>query len=75
MTGRGVHRRAFAHDGLNAMPHVSNTTTLLVFRERRQEMTWAILGPRRGIEHARVAQRAATTVIIELVRVTISWRS
>ena len=73
--GRGVnspHRRSDAQDGLEGVPHVSmdfgflgeeeseeRVTPVLVIRERRDRMTWAMLGPRQGTEFSWIAQRAA----------------
>ena len=58
--GRGVnapHRRSNAQDDLDGMPQVSmdyerdseeQTPPVLVIRERRHKMTWAMLVPRKG---------------------------
>ena len=73
--GRGVnapHRRSNAQDDLDGMPHVSmdygflgerdseeQTSPVLVIRERRHKMTWAMLVPRKGTEFTWIAKRAA----------------
>ena len=76
--GRGVsapHRRWNAHDDLDGMPHVSMdygflgkgdseelTSSVLVIRERRHKMTWAMLVPRKGTEFPWIAKRAAKLI-------------
>ena len=73
--GRGVnapHRRSNAQDDLDGVPHVSmdygflgekeseeQVSLLLVIREWRHKMTWAMLVPRKGTEFPWVARRAA----------------
>ena len=75
VTGRGVnapHRRSNAQDDFDGMPHVSvdygflgerdfegQTSPVLVIRERRHKMTWAMLVPRKGTEFPWIAKRAA----------------
>ena len=64
--GRGVNapqRRSDARDDLEGVPHVSmdhgflgereseeHVSPVLVIRERRRKMTWAMLVPRKGKE-------------------------
>ena len=64
--GRGVnapHRRSDAQDDLEGVPHVSmdcgflgeresedRVSRVLVIRERRQKMTWAMLVPRKALD-------------------------
>ena len=71
--GRGVnatHRRSDAQDDMDAVPHVSMdygflgeresvVSPVLVIRERRHKMTWAMLVPRKGTEFPWIAKRAA----------------
>ena len=73
--GRGVnspHRSSDAQDDLEGVPHVSleygflgereseeQVTPVLVIRERRHKMTWAMLVPRKGTEFPWIAKRAA----------------
>ena len=73
--GRGVkapHRRPDAQDDLEGVPHVSmgygflgemesedRVSPVLVIRERRHKMTWAMLVPRKGAEFLCIANRAA----------------
>ena len=73
--GRGVnapHRRSDTQDDLEGVPHVSmdcgflgekefedSVSLVLVLRERRQKMTWAILVLRKGTEFPWIARRAA----------------
>ena len=73
--GRGVnapHRRSNAQDDLDGMPHVSvdygflgerdseeQTSPVLVIRERRHKMTWAMLVLRKWTEFPWIAKRAA----------------
>ena len=73
--GRGVnapHRRYHAQDDLEWAPHVSmdfrflgeceseeQVSLVLVIRERRHKMTWAMLVPRQGTEFSWIAKRAA----------------
>ena len=73
--GRGVnapHRRSNDQDDLDAMPHVSmdygflgerdseeQTSPVLVIRERRHKMTWAMLVSRKGTEFSWVVKRSA----------------
>ena len=73
--GRGVnapHRRSDPQDDLEGVPHVSmdcgflgereseeHVSLMLVIRERRHKMTWAMLVPRKGTDFARIAKRAA----------------
>ena len=73
--GRGVnapHRRSDAQDDLEGVPHVSmdhrflgkreseeHASPVLVIRERRHKMTWAMLVPRKGTEFSWIAKRAA----------------
>ena len=76
--GRGVnapHRRSDAQDHLDGVPHVSvdyrflrereseeHVSPVLVIRERRHKMTWAMLVPRKGMEFPWIAKRAARFV-------------
>ena len=76
--GQGVyasHRRSDAQDDLEGVPHVSmdngflgereseeQVSLVLVIRERRHKMTWAIVVPRKGTECPWIAQRAATFI-------------
>ena len=67
--GRGVnatHRRSDAQDDLEGVPHVSmdygsedRVSPVLVIREWRHKMTWAMLVPRKGTEFPWIAKRAA----------------
>ena len=73
--GRGVsapHRRSNAQDDLEGVPHVSmdcgflgqkesedRASPVLVIRERRHKMTWAMLISRKGTEFAWIAKIAA----------------
>ena len=73
--GRGVsapHRRSNARDDLEGVPHVSmdygflgemesgdRASPVLVIRERRHRMTWAMLVPKRGAEFSWILKRAA----------------
>ena len=73
--GRGVnapHRRSDAQDDLDGVPHVSmdfgflgereseeHVSPVLVIRERRHKMTWAMLVPRSRTESFWIAKRAA----------------
>ena len=73
--GRGVnvpHRRSDAQDDLEGVPHVSmdcrflgekesedRASPVLVIRERRHKMTWAMLVPTRDTEFPLIAKRAA----------------
>ena len=66
------HRRSDAQDDLEGVPHVSmdygflgereseeQVSPVLVIRERRHKMTWAMLGSRKGTEFPWIARRAA----------------
>ena len=59
------HRRSDAQDDLEGVPHVSmeceqkQVTPVLVIRERRHKMTWAVLVPRKGTEFLWIAKRSA----------------
>ena len=59
------HRRSDAQDDLEGVPHVSmeceqkQVTLVLVIRERRHKMTWAVLVPRKGTEFLWIAKRSA----------------
>ena len=73
--GRGLnapHRRSDAQDDLDGVPHVSMdyefpggreyevyVSSVLVIREQRHKMTWAMLVPRKGTEFLWTAQRPA----------------
>ena len=65
------HRRSYAQDDLEGVPHVSmdcgflgekesedRVSPVLVIRERRHKMTWAVLVPRKGTEFPWIAKRA-----------------
>ena len=76
--GRGVkspHRRSDAQDDLEGVHHVSLdcgflgekeseelVTPVLVIRERRHKITWAMLVPRKGTELLWIARRAAKVI-------------
>ena len=76
--GRGVnapHRRSDAQYDLDGVPYVSmdygflqkkesedRVSPVLVNRERRHKMTWAMLVPRKGTEFLWIAKRAAVFV-------------
>ena len=66
------HRRSDAQDDLEGVPHVlmdygflgereseEKVSLVLVIRERRHKMTWAMLVPRKGTEFPWIAKRAA----------------
>ena len=66
------HKRSDAQDDSDGVPHVSmdcgflgeresedRVSPVLVIRERRQKMTWAMLVPRMGREFPWIAKRAA----------------
>ena len=68
------HRKSDAQDDLEGVPHVSmdygflgdlereseeHVSPVLVIRERRHKMTWAMLVPRKGTEFPWIAKRAA----------------
>ena len=66
------HRRSDAQHDLEGVPHVSmdkgflgvkesedRVSLVLVIRERRHKMTWAMLVPRKGTEFPWIAKRAA----------------
>ena len=66
------HRGSDAQDDLEGVPHVSmdygflgekeseeQVASVLVIRERRHKMTWAMLVPRKGTEFPWIAKRAA----------------
>ena len=73
--GRGVnapYRRSDAQDDLDGVLHVSRdygflgekesedrVSPVLIIRERRHKMTWAMLVPRKGTEFPWIARRAA----------------
>ena len=73
--GRGVnapHKRSDAQDDLEGVPHVSmdhgflgdgdsedRVSPVIVIRERRHKMRWAMLVPRKGTEFPWIAKRAA----------------
>ena len=70
------HRRSDAQDDLEGVLHVSmdcgfagekesdeEVIPVLVIREKRHKMTWAMLVPRRGTEFAWIARRAAKFLI------------
>ena len=73
--GRGVNaprRRSDAQDDLEVVPHMSmeygffeereseeQVSHVLVIRERRHKMTWAMLVPREGTEFSWITRRAA----------------
>ena len=73
--GRGVnspHRRSDAQDDMEGMTHVSmdygflgereseeRVIPVLVMRERRLKISWAMLVPRKGTEFPWIAKRAA----------------
>ena len=70
--GERAHRRSDAQDDLEGVPHVSldygflgekesedRVSPVLVIRERRHKMTWAMLVPRKGTEFPWIAKRAA----------------
>ena len=76
--GGGVnapHRRSDAQDDLEGVPHVSmdyrflgdmesedRVGPLMVIRERRHKMTWAMLVPGKGTEFPCIAKRAAKII-------------
>ena len=76
--GRGVnapHRRSDAQDDLEGVPQVSmdceflgeresdhRVSPVMVIRERRHKMTWAMLVPRKGKEFPWIAKRAAKSI-------------
>ena len=75
VTGRGVnspHRRSDAQEDWEGVPHVSmdygflgereseeQVNPMVVSRERRHKITWAMLVPRKGTEFPWLAKRAA----------------
>ena len=87
--GRGVnapHRRSDAQDDLEGVPHVSmdygflgeresedRVSPVLVIRERRHKMTWAMLFSRKGAEFPWIAKRAAR-FIDQLGHNTVTFR-
>ena len=70
------HRRSDTQEDLEGVPHVSmdygflgereseeQVSFVLVIRERRHKMTWAMLVPRKGTEFPLIAKRANTVTL------------